>query len=118
MDILSFALYHENHQMKSLEEEKRVSTPELREDRKRGRSDSDDMDMDDEMEDANKAKQRPSTSTITSSSQEGESLRTRIWNELKSNNDAMSLADICKDVTDRSSVENAIQDCVYSIDYL
>ena len=73
-----------------------------------------DMDMDGEMEDASKAKQRPSMSTskitITSSSQEGESLRTRIWNELKSNNDAMSLADICKDVTDRSSVENAIQD--------
>ena len=32
MDILSFAFYHENHQMKNLEEEKRVSTPELQED--------------------------------------------------------------------------------------
>ena len=32
MDILSFALYHENHQMKNLEE-KKVSTPALQEDR-------------------------------------------------------------------------------------
>jgi len=98
MDILGFALYHENHQM--TDSEKRVSTPELREDRKRARSGSDD----EEMEDVGKAKQR------TSSAQPGENLGPRIWNELKGNNDAMPIADICKDVTDRSLVEDAIRD--------
>ncbi len=106
MDILSFALYHENHQGTDVEEE-RVPTPELREDRKRMRSErsDDENDSDDEeMEDASSTKQKMSTS------QQLEKLRTRIWNELKGSNDAMAVADICKDVTDRSSVESAIKD--------
>jgi DNA replication licensing factor MCM3 len=101
MDILGFALYHENHQM--TDSEQRASTPDLREDRKRTRMDVD-SEGEEDTEDNSKSKPR-----LPNTSQNAE-LGMRIWNELQSSEDSLAIGEICKDVADRSSVKSAIQE--------
>ncbi len=97
IDIMAFALYHENHQ--TTEHDSRVSTPDLREDRKRTRMD---MEESDEEDDIRKQKQDSGSSSSD--------LVTRIWDELTANDDSMAIDDVCKDITDRSLVEKSIEE--------
>ena len=101
MDILGFALYHENHQGQNNEE--RVSTPDLKEDKKRSRTEAE---SDDEEDDTRVTKQK----ALSSSQSNNIDLERRIWNEMTINDDSMPINDVCKDITDRQLVQNAIDE--------
>lgn len=100
MDILGYALYHENNQIQQEDSEDSIGTPDLRDDRKRTRADleSDDIDAIDS------TKQKVSTSSQILD------LSRRIWNELTVAGDSLVIDEICTDVTDRSLVQSAIED--------
>ncbi len=104
MDILSFALYHENSQGGDKNNEldvdanaKRPHTPELEKDGdgKRMRSTAD------EGEDSS-ANETPQW--------EISDLVKRIWTELQESNDEKAINDLCSDVVDRSLVKAAIEE--------
>lgn len=98
MDILGFALYHENHQKQ--EPESRAMTPELRDDRKRTRSD---------LESGNEEPEDEIVLQESISSQSVE-LKKRIWNELRGSDGDMAISDLCKDITDRQMVQRTINE--------
>ena len=100
MDILGFALYHENHQKEK--SENRVSTPELRDDRKRTRSD---LESENEEPEDNIMREKPAAS-------QSAELEKRIFNELRANDGAIAKSDLCKDITDRRLVQETIDDLV------
>mmetsp|Transcript_3137 Transcript_3137/g.4179 ORF Transcript_3137/g.4179 Transcript_3137/m.4179 type:complete len:791 (-) Transcript_3137:377-2749(-) len=101
MEILGFALYHEYHQAND-STEKRSSTPDLREDRKRTRTDSNVDNSPDVAEDTTRTKQRIDPSA--------ESVQERICREfIGSGVEFMSIEELVPDVTNRRLVEQAIQ---------
>ena len=103
IDIMAFALYHENHQSTGAEE--RASTPDLREDKKRTRTDMEsNQNGETDGESSNNAKQNQGFDLSS------EDLVKRIWEELTTNGDAMAMEDICTDITDRSLVEKTIEE--------
>ncbi len=106
MDILSFALYHENnqggesnknHDLDVDPNTKRPLTPELEKDGegKKMRSTAD------EGEDSSSGDQPQ---------WEISDLVKRIWTELQKSNDEKAINDLCSDVTDRSLVKAAIEE--------
>lgn len=97
MDILGFALYHENHQVEG------GSTPDLRDDRKRTR---DDINSDEDEDVNSNIKQRTTSSQVQTSD-----LSWRIFNEINANQ-GISMNDVCIDITNRTLVENVIDDLV------
>lgn len=99
IDVMSYALYHENHQTSPAQE--RVSTPDLRDDRRRSRMDLEsDGEEGEEGNDSNKKQKQISDSP--------NNLGKQIFDELRANGDTMKISDICKDVVDRSIVEKII----------
>ncbi len=104
VDIMGFALYHENHQGANTGAEvESVATPDLREDRKRSRTDldSDDADINDKGNPIRRLDTTPDTST--------DHLLKRIIDELTASGDDIKMDDICKDISDRSVVQKAIE---------
>lgn len=96
MDILSFALYHENINS----DNQRPDTPDLEEQKvgKRARTDATETEVSEE-------EKKESNEENT----EVKDLRTRIWNELRAADGAKPMDEICEDVEDRSSIDSVIQ---------
>jgi len=96
MDILSFALYHENINI----DNQRPNTPDLEEQKpgKRARTDATETEVSGE---ENKESDAQNT--------EVKDLKTRIWNELRAADGAKPMDELCGDVQDRSSIDSVIQ---------
>ena len=101
MDILSFALYHEN--INTGEKELRPDTPDLEEQRPGKRARTDDPDAEDDDDDEKKKEES------SNQKKEVNDLKTRIWNELRASDGAKPMDELCEDVEDRASIDAVIQ---------
>jgi len=106
MDILSFALYHENNNVAG-EDKSRPDTPELEDSRpgKRMRTESTEGSSKEEKGDGSGG----SAGTQTQKEQ-GPDLKARIWNELRAADGAKALDELCEDVEDRSQIDSVIRE--------
>merc|ERR1712194_634198 len=103
MDILSFALYHENINS--------TSSGEARHDSGNVSSSPPPLATDDE-HDAKRMRLNPSEDAATKKTESvsGMDIATRIWKEVVSTDGGgMEMEKICSDVTDRVSVRNAVE---------
>jgi DNA replicative helicase MCM subunit Mcm2 (Cdc46/Mcm family) len=95
MDILSFALYHENINAGN----QRPDTPDL-EDQRPGKK----------MRSTKTEQEEGETSSEDQTDQKQvQDLKTRIWNELRAADGAKPMDEICADVEDRSSIDIVIR---------
>ena len=99
MDILSFALYHENNNVAG-NDKSRPDTPELEDPRpgKRMRTES------------TEEGDGSGGSAGTQKRKEHPDLKARIWNELRAADGAKALDELCEDVEDRSQIDSVIRE--------
>lgn len=100
MDILGFALYHENNTAEG--DGDRPGTPDLEEQRPSKKMRSADNDSNEESSSSDEDEEQEFESEV-------QNLRTRIWTELRAADGAKSIEEMCTDVQDRSSVDAVIE---------
>jgi len=114
MDILGFALYHDNeHNVAGNKTDKRSA--EVSE------TEGEDGDTSSEGDDSSPNKkqrldqqdeQEPTSTSSSLSSSSKEKLKTQVWDELESQDGELALDQACADVTDRDMIMEAVQELV------
>eukprot|EP00521_Asterionellopsis_glacialis_P014452 CAMPEP_0195308248 /NCGR_PEP_ID=MMETSP0707-20130614/38125_1 /TAXON_ID=33640 /ORGANISM="Asterionellopsis glacialis, Strain CCMP134" /LENGTH=820 /DNA_ID=CAMNT_0040372511 /DNA_START=101 /DNA_END=2563 /DNA_ORIENTATION=+ len=112
MDILGFALYHDNeHNVAGSKSEKRsaeVSETEAEDD-----SSSEEDSSPNKRQRLDQEEQgEPSSTPPSSSSASREKLKTQVWDELEKQDGELALDQVCADVSDRTMIMEAVQELV------
>ena len=106
MDILSFALYHENINV----DNQRPATPDLEEQGPAKRIRGADVTDLDASASANTSEESTNQGDNETSQGEGQDLKTRIWNELRAADGAKPMNELCDQIEDRASIETSVKE--------